>query len=305
MRRSGLVLLYLFICFLLLAFKSVNSYRSFNAYFLPMSCTLSQPASHQNAVTSRELIDQLMKGIDNIKTLKYDLKITERIDGQYKNYGSSIKLQRSPRKLYIYVKGAEVLWIEGKNNGDALVNPGSFPYINLNLSPYGSLMTSDQHHTIHEIGFDYFKTTIEYSIKQIGDRFDKCFLYGGEEKVNGRAAYKVTILDNDFAFVPYVVKKGETLVTIARKLALSEYMIKENNKKIKNYNDVKEGQEITIPNAYAKMTIIYIDKVYFVPLLTRVYDDKGLFESYEYLNLQVNPKIADEEFTKDFKGYHF
>jgi LysM repeat protein len=295
LKKSGFIILSL--CISLLAFKSVAHFSSPHP--------LARVSTTQTAMSSRELINQLMKGVENVKTLKYDLKITERIDGQYKNYGSSIKLQRSPRKLYIYVKGAEVLWEEGKNNGDALVNPGAFPYINLNLSPFGSLMTSDQHHTIYEIGFDYFKGIIEYTITQIGDRFDKCFLYGGEEKLNGRSAYKITILDNDFALVPYIVKKGESLITIARKLRLSEYMIKENNKKIKNYHDVKEGQEIIVPTAYAKMTIIYIDKVSFVPLLTRVYDDKGLFESYEYLNLQVNSKIADEEFTKGYKGYHF
>jgi outer membrane lipoprotein-sorting protein len=256
-------------------------------------------------MNSRELITQMMKALNNIKTLKYDLKISERIEGSLKNYGSSIKLQRFPRKLYIYVKGAEVLWVEGQNNGDALVNPGSFPYINLNLNPFGSLMTADQHHTIHEIGFDYFKGIIDHTIVQVGDKFDKYFLYGGEEKLNGRDAYKVTILDNDFAFVPYTVKKNETLITIARDLSVSEYMIRENNKKVKSYHDVKEGQQIVVPNAYAKMTVIYVDKLYLIPLLTRVYDDKGLFESYEYLNLQVNPKIADEEFTKLYKDYHF
>lgn len=247
----------------------------------------------------------MIKAIKEIKTLKYDLKISERIEGDQKNYSSSIKLQCAPRKLYIYVKGAEVLWLEGKNGGDALVNPGSFPYINLNLDPAGSLMTADQHHTIHEIGFDYFKGIIENTIARVGDKFEKYFFYQGEEKFDGKPAYKVTILNNDFAFVPYTVKKNETLQDIARKFYVSEYMIKENNKKVKSYTDVKEGQEILIPNGYAKMTVMYIDKQYMVPLLTRVYDNKGLFESYEYLNLQVNPKFADDEFTKEFKDYHF
>lgn len=291
MKKAGFICVSILLFLMLFAFK--------NGELLPAN-------NSQSAINSRELITQMMKGIENAKTLKYDLKISERIDGRLKNYSSSIKLQRNPRKLYIYVKGVEVLWVEGKNNGEALVNPGSFPYINLNLNPRGSLMTNDQHHTIYEIGFDYFKSIIDFTIVQIGDKFEKFFLYGGEEKINGRNAYKVTILDNDFAFVPYTIKKGETLLTIARKLRLSEYMIKENNKHIKNYHDViKEGEIIIVPNAYAKMTIIYIDKQYFVPLLTRVYDDKGLFESYEYLNLHVNPKIADEEFTKEYKDYHF
>ncbi len=250
-------------------------------------------------------MERLIESVENVKTLKYELKITERIKGVFKHYGSKIKLQCSPRKIYIYVKGVEVLWLEGKNNGDALVNPGAFPYVNLNLSPSGSLMTSEQHHTIHQIGFEYFKSIIEHTMTQVGDKFTTSFLYGGEEMVNNRSAYKMTILINDFTYVPYIIKKNENLISIARKLRVSEYMIKENNPTIKSYTAVKENQEIVVPNTYAKMTVIYIDKIHFVPLLTRVYDDKGLFESYEYLNLEINPIITNEEFTKDYKDYHF
>ena len=53
------------------------------------------------------------------------------------------------------------------------------------------------------------------------------------------------------------------------------------------------------------MTVIYIDKQTNLPLITRVYDDKGLFESYEYINLQLNPVIKDEEFSRKYKEYHF
>ena len=51
--------------------------------------------------------------------------------------------------------------------------------------------------------------------------------------------------------------------------------------------------------------ILYIDKATYLPRIIKVYDDKGLFESYEYHNLQLNPHIADEEFTKEYKGYKF
>jgi len=82
-------------------------------------------------------------------------------------------------------------------------------------------------------------------------------------------------------------------------------MIKEQNKKIRNYSEIREGQDLLIPNYYSKMTVMYIDKEYMVPLLIRVYDEKGLFESYQYLNLQVNSPIDPEEFTKGYKDYHF
>ena len=58
-------------------------------------------------------------------------------------------------------------------------------------------------------------------------------------------------------------------------------------------------------HAYAKYVLLYIDKDNFLPIGVRVFDDKGLFEQYDYYNLQVNPKFDDAEFTKDYKDYNF
>ena len=78
-----------------------------------------------------------------------------------------------------------------------------------------------------------------------------------------------------------------------------------NSDKASNYHNVKAGQKIMVPNVYGKKLALYIDKELFVPRVIKVYDDKGLYESYEYQNLEVNPKIADEEFTKEYKDYGF
>jgi outer membrane lipoprotein-sorting protein len=82
-------------------------------------------------------------------------------------------------------------------------------------------------------------------------------------------------------------------------------MVLENNPKLSSYNDVKAGDVIKIPNAYAKLTLLLIDKEYLLPVNNKVFDDKGLYETYEYYDLQVNSPIAPEEFTKNYKGYHF
>ncbi len=254
---------------------------------------------------NRELINKLFDAIDNVKTLRYNLQCNERIKGRMQHTESQVKLQISPRKLYLSLKGPEVLWVQGANNGEALVNPGAFPYMNLNLDPYGSLMRKDQHHTIHEMGFYYLADILREGIKRVGDKFDKCFIVLPDEKYNGRMCYKLNISFPDFAWVPYTVKKGENLTSISHKLRVSEYMVLENNPKISGYNDVKNGQVIQVPTAYAKLTLLLIDKEYLLPVNNKIFDDKGLFETYEYYNLQVNTPIAPEEFTKEFKGYHF
>jgi outer membrane lipoprotein-sorting protein len=262
------------------------------------------PGPAAEDVDTRQLVQKMISSIKDIRTLRYNLKCSERINGKMVQTESQVKLQAKPRKVYLYLKGPEVLWIEGQNNGQALVNPNSFPYVNLNLDPYGSIMRKDQHHTIHEMGFAYLGDILETVVTKVGDDFNKYFDYSGEDKFQNRPCHKVLINNHDFTYVNYTVKKGENLVTIARKLKVSEYMILEKNK-LSDYHSVKEGQEILVPNSYAKLVMLSIDKQNNLPVSIKTFDDKGLFESYEYHNLQVNVKIPDEEFSKSFKDYKF
>lgn len=256
-------------------------------------------------IGSVELLNAILKSISNAKTLRYDLQRNERIKGKMAFTESKVKLQVSPRKLYIAINGQEVLWVQGTNNGNALVNPGTFPYINVNLDPMGSMMRKGQHHTIHELGMEYLAEILKDGMKHFGDQISKHFVVLGEEKYMGRNCYKLSAAFPDFAWGPYTVKKGETIISVACKLHISEYMILERNPQASWYTDVVEGQVIQVPNAYAKLFLLMIDKEYLLPISEKIYDDKGLFESYEFFNLQVNSTISPEEFTENYKDYHF
>ncbi len=255
--------------------------------------------------TCKEIVLKMISAIRNVEGLKYNLKITERTEGKFNYFSSSVKLNRNPRKLYLSTNGIEVLWMQGTRKGDALVKPNSFPYINLNLDPMGSLMREGQHHTINEMGFDYFGNIIAHTVLKAGDRFNDYFKLEGEEILNGRQCYKFSITNSDFKFIDYTVNKYETLITIARKFHVGEYMILENNKNVDGYRDVKPGQIIKIPTAYAKYVLIYVDKQTFLPTGSRIYDQVGLYEQYDYSNLILNPKFEEAEFTEDYKGYGF
>lgn len=255
-------------------------------------------------MTNELLIKQMFTAMDNLKTLRYHLQCNERIKGRMQHTESRVKLQTSPRKLYLYIKGIEVLWCEGTNNGNALVNPGSFPFVNLNLDPNGSLMRKDQHHTINEMGYHYLKDIISDGLSKSAD-MDKNFILLGEEKYNDRMCYKLSITFPDFGWSAYTVKKNETFVTIARKFHVSEYMMLENNPKYDSYTSVKQGDVIKVPNYYSKLTLLLIDKEYMLPVNNKVFDDRGLFETYEYYDMEVNKPIDQQEFTKNFKGYNF
>ncbi|HEY4799011.1 MAG TPA: DUF1571 domain-containing protein [Bacteroidia bacterium] len=281
--------------------------RKLIAYgILPVVACCVVSFSYLPSTSCKELLQNSFASVEKIKTLKFTLKITERIKGKISNNESHIKLSRHPLKVYIYLGGPEVLWLEGKNNGNALVNPDGFPYMNLNLDPYGSIMRENQHHTIYEVGYDYLSDIIKNSISFAGEKFDDYFKCSGTIPFDGHECYLVTAEYPFFKYGEYTVQKGEDLISIAHKLKVSDYMLQEiNSAKVSDYRDVKANQKILVPNMYGNKMILYIDKDLLVPRVIKVYDDKGLFEAYEYHDLLVNPNIADEEFTKDCKGYGF
>lgn len=263
--------------------------------------------AQKTPLTTKEIVYKMIKSIDEVERLKYSLKITERGKKGYNHYESSVKLNRKPRKIYLYIKGIELIWKKDWNNNKAYVKPNSFPYVNLSLDPLGSLMRQDQHHTINEMGFDYFGSIVEYIALKVDAKFDQYFKLEGEERYNNRPCYKVVINNKDFGYENYTVKdEKESITTIARKLHVSEYMIVELNPKLNDYFDIlKKGQVLKVPNSYAKDVTLYIDQLYFLPIGVKVLDDKGLFEQYDYFYLQVNPKIDDAEFTTEYKDYKF
>lgn len=267
-------------------------------------CLILPAAYIPNNPSCKEILNNTIAAVDDIQTLKFHLKCNERVNGKLLSTESQVKLNRSPRKIYIYLKGPELLWVEGKNNGNCIVNPAGFPYMNLSLDPMGALMREKQHHTIHQMGFEYFGDIIKSSMSILENEFDTYFKCTGTLNWNARECYFITAEYPDFKYTDYTVQKGENLTSIARKLKVSDFMLMEVNK-AKNYNDVKAGQVIKVPNVYGKKMILYIDKDTYIPRVIKVYDEKGLFESYEYHDLQLNPKIAEEEFTKEYKEYGF
>ncbi|MEO6902492.1 MAG: DUF1571 domain-containing protein [Bacteroidia bacterium] len=281
---------------------------NFSFYLLIILITVPltsfQVSTNKYYENNQELLNKIFNAIDNLKTLRYNLQCNERIRGRLQHTESKVKLQVSPRKLYLNIREIEVLWMEGMNNGNALVNPGSFPYINLNLDPAGSLMRKDQHHTIHEMGYVYLADIIKHGLRNT-TTISNNFRVLGEEIYDNRACYKIALSFPDFKWIPYTVQKNENLISIARKLRISEYMVLEKNTNISGYNNVREGQIIQVPTSYAKLTLLLIDKEHLLPVNNKIFDDNGVFETYEYHNLQVNSFINPEEFTKKYKDYKF
>ena len=210
----------------------------FVVFFGAINFTLAQKLE----LNCQDIVLKSLKSIKEVKGLKYHLRITERGKKGFNFYESNVKFNRNPRLIYLYIKGIEVLWLQGKNDGKALVKPGTYVFFNLNLDPMGNLMRQDQHHTLNEMGYDYFASIIQNTVDRLGDKFDECFSLAGEERINSRPCYKVLINNNDFNYVDYTIGEGESITSIARKYNIAEYMILEKNPKFNDYFDIlKKG----------------------------------------------------------------
>ena len=250
-------------------------------------------SSREPALKVNEVIDKTMASIQAENILSFTFTRLERIKGKMESSSSEIKLETSPFKLYLKTLGPtggkELLYGVGSGK-KAIVEPNAFPYITLKLDPFGSLLRDNQHHTIFEIGFTYFGKIMASFSKKINYRYKDFCVIDGELEWQGRKCISVTCNYPQFAYVNYVVKKDETLTTIASRLNLSDYMILEKNSAtVDDYYDVEEGEEILIPNLYCKKITFYVDKENFLPIRQLIYDDLGLFEEYRYLNV-VLPK---------------
>jgi hypothetical protein len=247
----------------------------------------------------------MVSATEALQTVLFDLKIEERCAGKMRVSTSKVKLRRNPQAIYMKLNGPELLYVKGTNDDKVLVNPAGFPYMDINLDVNSATLHKDQHHTLNEVGFDFLAEIIKDAVVRTGPKFDEYFKYNGEANWNGIPCYQVTVTDMDYKFITYVAKKGDTPISIARRLKLSEYKIGELNKTAEYDGPLKEGKALILPTSYARITELLIDQKSFLPLSTKVYDNTGLFEAYEYLNLKVNPPFASDEFTKTFKGYGF
>jgi outer membrane lipoprotein-sorting protein len=258
-------------------------------------------------LSCREIIEHMLDSIKIIKTQRYNVKSTERVGEHLLFAESGIKIDSNPKKIYFHSpkKGIEVLWVQGQNNNEALVHSSSIPLMNFNLDPYGSIMRKDQHHTIFDLGFQYIGLTIANTIVKTPKDFDKHFLYAGSINFENHDCHQIVINYPEYKYIEYTTGKGETVTSIAQKLNTSDFKIRYINDLSSYFETIKTGKKLLIPTPYSNKGIVYIDKKTCLPLSIKIYDENGLFESYEFSSVVINKPFLEKEFSKSFKGYGF
>lgn len=236
----------------------------------------------QGSDTADQVIQDLINATANIHTLSYDIENCERIEGELKCGSQKIFVRKSPFQCKIIFtapkEGDQISYDESKSK-NAYYLPSSFPYVGMNLNPMGAQMRKDNHHTIFEVGFDFFSELVMY--------------YYTEK----RSTFKVSEADeqhllvssslSDFKYINYTALDDILVRKVARRRMISEQLVYEHAKARR----LKKGQTISIPNYYYQKMEILIDKSTHLPERIKVWDDKGLFEDYTFSNIRINPNV--------------
>lgn len=260
---------------------------------------------------ARAILEKSVAVTGSLRGSSYVMKGFERQRGKLIVLEVLTKVNVAPNKIYTKVlsdpnKGTELLFVKGQNSDKVRVNPGKF-LPTLSLSPYSSMLTKDQHHTLLSSGFNLYTRLIKDAMKRADDqkRFDDVVKLEGEVVFNGRKCYKIVLEDPTFSYITVTGKAGESLYTLNQRLLVPECIVVEKNSFVKNFESDLSGKQIKVPSAYAKKSTIYIDKETYMPIFQEMSDDIGVFERYEYSSLKINPTFKEDEFTEKFSEYSF
>lgn len=262
--------------------------------------------SHEHFKDFR-LITDMLDSAKKVSYLRYAMKSVERIETGYSTSNTKVKLQAHPRKSYLVNTDnkLEVLYHEVELGSKALVKPHVFPYFTMSLDPRGNIMRKNQHFTILDIGFDFTARTIAIALSKEKDQIAKHLTYMGKIEKNKMMCHLLVYENTEFSYYDYAVGHKETVSSIAGKLTVNDYMLRCKNKLYDEYGYLKEGSVIKVPTFYCKKAIFHVDEKTMLPVSVAIYDEVGLFESYDFYNLEVNKPIPNSEFQKNFKGYGF
>lgn len=257
----------------------------------------------QNAISVSK---EMFTAISGMQTVNMKMESYERIGNKYVTTKFMIKRSRVPLNIYYKqfspTDGSEVML---NKSGKVWVNPGTFPWITLELDINSSLLRKDQHHCILDSGYDYFILLLSDLFKKYSDSLSKYVVISGTEKINNSDCYKISFTNPNYRLYAYKTIKEESPLSLASKFKIPEYKIGELNNIASVTDKIPVGTSLKLPNDYAKSMILWLDKKTKIPLKMEVYDEKGLYEKYLFTEVVINPVFKQDEFEKEYSEYNF
>jgi hypothetical protein len=224
-------------------------------------------------------LDLARKGLANLRATIHDYSCTivkrERIDGKLKEHEYMFaKIRHEPFSVYLYflspedVKGQEVIWVDGHNEGNMLAHAGSGVRAmvgTVTLKPQSMIAMEGQRYPITEIGVENLARRL-VEVAEHDSQFGECEanFYPGA-KVNGRVCTCIQVV--------HPVPRRNFRFHLARVFIDDEYMI---------------------PIRY---------EAYDWP--AEAGGQPVLMEEYTYMNVKINNGFTDADFDPKNTAYKF
>jgi len=260
---------------------------------------------------SKILIESIEE-IQSLKSLQFVMVSTERIEGKLQRSKSLTKTEMNPYRSYLMgilgdgTRGPELLYAKGKNNNEVLVSPNKFPFFNIKTKPNSWILRKGHHYTVEENIYTFISKVMVNEFKKLGrENLDQYVSMQDDVLFNKINCYQITTNWKQFEWIPYKVKSGETLTSISQSKRICDTQVLFKNDDVANYDDVETGDDILIPNHYAKQVIFYLEKTTLLPLYIKILDEQGVFAIYEISELIINPDFKELDFSTENDDYNF
>jgi outer membrane lipoprotein-sorting protein len=278
--------------------------RTVVKFFIPVLILLSSLSFSSSNEYSESDAKAAFKQLDNmvrsITSMEFTLVNSERIKNRMMKGKQRVSLTTQPFRCHITMiepgNGEELIYAGAKYDYQAIYEPKGFPYMQLELDPHGSLMRKNNHHTIFDLGYTKMMSVLNYHMKNSPYIIDL-----SQMTLNAKEVQKMTITFSDFKYVSIRIDRKERLSELAERLTLNDYMLYELNN-IDISSELKVGSTLIVPTAYAKKVELYIDLTTGLPMTQIVYDDKGVYEKYEFSDLRINFPISEKRFNSEMLG---
>jgi outer membrane lipoprotein-sorting protein len=249
---------------------------------------------------AQKAFTDLIVAIDAIKSMAFTITNHERIDGKMLSGTQRVSLTTEPFQCHISMinpgKGQELVYAGNTYEQQVVYEPAGFPYIQLELDPYGSLMRNKNHHTIFFLGFKKMTDIIQFHMSRSPFSLD-----AEKIKLDGKTYTKISIEFINFEYKKTKVFKEESVTSFSERMALCDYMIAEFND-LDLDDELEKDSELVVPSAYAKKFEILVDPDSGLPYKMMAYDEKGIYEHYEFVDLVINNSIPAARFDAKMLG---
>lgn len=214
-----------------------------------------------------------------------------------------------PFKVYVKFiephKGRQGLYVRGSNRNRLRAHKGGGPDLSVTLSPFGRIAMEGNHHPITSFGIERMLEVVTRNVRKAIRRKDASLRLREGEIINGDPTWCIEVESQSVG--RYVTaRQSENLWQLSKRVGQNMYVLLHHNEGIDSPRDLREGQRVFVPHYYGSEGKYFISKRTSLMIKAMTWDHYGrLYESYEYLYLELNPGLEDREFDYRNKDYNF